>query len=149
MLDYGCNHRPDAGGGAVVVFCASLLLLSRVPFEFFPPADNGRIAATVRLQQNVSVEYTARIAREIDSVIRTKYPEDAPDFGFARRKFGDDAFAAMQTTGSHIINYNVRLPAFGGARSVDLRSPTCCAMISTGFPKSTSYRSRRAAIRAR
>ena len=75
MLATVLNHRRWTLGAVLVVFCASLLLLSRVPFEFFPPADNGRIAATVRLQQNVSVEYTARIAREIDSVIRTKYPE--------------------------------------------------------------------------
>ena len=26
---------------------------------------------------------------------------------------GDDAFSAMQTTGSHIINYNLRLPRSG------------------------------------
>ena len=113
MLATVLNHRRWTLGAVLVVFCASLLLLSRVPFEFFPPADNGRIAATVRLQQNVSVEYTARIAREIDSVIRTKYPEVLLISASAGASSGDDAFSAMQTTGSHIINYNLRLPRSG------------------------------------
>ena len=110
----GIVYKPiDRALTWLVVFCASLLLLSRVPFEFFPPADNGRIAATVRLQQNVSVEYTARIAREIDSVIRTKYPEVLLISASAGASSGDDAFSAIQTTGSHIINYNLRLPRSG------------------------------------
>ena len=73
----------------------------------------ARMLATVRLQQNVSVEYTARIAREIDSVIRTKYPEVLLISASAGASSGDDAFSAMQTTGSHIINYNLRLPRSG------------------------------------
>ena len=149
MLATVLNHRRWTLGAVLVVFCASLLLLSRVPFEFFPPADNGRIAATVRLQQNVSVEYTARIAREIDSVIRTKYPEVLLISASAGASSGDDAFSAMQTTGrtSSTTICVCRVRASAIVRST--RFPTCCVRISTGFPKSTATRSRRAAIRAR
>ncbi|MFR9566693.1 MAG: efflux RND transporter permease subunit, partial [Rikenellaceae bacterium] len=79
--------------------------------EYFPPVDNGRITGTVRLDQNLSVEYTSRIARQIDSIIYTAYPEVELVSASAGANSSSDAFAAMQTTGSYIINYNMRLPA--------------------------------------
>ncbi len=107
------NHRRWTLGIMLLVFGSSLFLLTKVPFEFFPPSDNGRISATVRLQQNVSVEYAAKIAREIDSIIYEKYPEIILVSASAGASSGDNAFSAMQTTGSHIINYNLRLPRSG------------------------------------
>lgn len=80
-----------------------------MPTEFFPPSDNGWISATVKLEQNLSVDYTARIARQIDSIIYKNYPEVTLVSASSGANSSDDAFAAMQTTGSHIINYNVRL----------------------------------------
>ena len=87
-----------------------------MPTEFFPPSDNGWISATVKLEQNLSVDYTARIARQIDSIIYKNYPEVTLVSASSGANSSDDAFAAMQTTGSHIINYNLRQ-----ARAVDLR----------------------------
>ena len=91
------------------LFVVSLGLISRVPTEFFPPSDNGRISAMVELEQNIAVEYTARIARQIDSIMYAKYPEIVLVSASAGANSSDNAFAAMQTTGSHIINYNMRL----------------------------------------
>ena len=93
----------------MLLFIASLGLISQVPTEFFPPSDNSRISATVKLEQNLSMEYTARVARRIDSVIYAKYPEVVIVSASAGANSSDNAFAAMQTTGSHIINYNMRL----------------------------------------
>ncbi len=81
-----------------------------MPTEFFPPSDNGWISATVKLEQNLSVDYTARIARQIDSIIYKNYPEVTLVSASSGANSSDDAFAAMQTTGSHIINYNLSLP---------------------------------------
>ncbi len=91
------------------LFVLSLGLITQVPTEFFPPSDNSRIAATVRLEQNLSVEYTARIARQIDSILYAEFPEVRLVSASAGANSSDNAFAAMQTTGSHIINYNIRL----------------------------------------
>ncbi len=82
-----------------------------MPTEFFPPSDNGWISATVKLEQNLSVDYTARIARQIDSIIYKNYPEvTLVSSASSGANSSDNAFAAMQTTGSHIINYNLSLP---------------------------------------
>ncbi|MEG1406114.1 MAG: efflux RND transporter permease subunit, partial [Alistipes sp.] len=76
---------------------------------FFPPADNSRISATVKLEQNINVEYTARVARQIDSIINHNFPEVELIAASSGANSSDNAFAAMQTTGSNIINYNMRL----------------------------------------
>ena len=109
-LDWVVHHRRITIFSMMGLFVVSLLLLTRVPTEFFPPSDNGRISATVELEQNVSVEYTARVARQIDSIIYEKFPEIVLVSASSGANSSDDAFAAMQTTGSHIINYNLRLP---------------------------------------
>lgn len=110
MLHWVVHHRRITVFSMMAVFVVSLALLSRVPTEFFPPSDNGRISATVELEQNVSVEYTSRIARRIDSILYAKFPEVVLVSASAGANSSDNAFAAMQTTGSHIINYNLRLP---------------------------------------
>ena len=108
-LDWVVHHRRITVISMMSLFVLSLGLLTQVPTEFFPPSDNNRIAATVELEQNIAVDYTARIARRIDSIIYAKYPEIVLVSASSGASSSDDAFAAMQTTGSHIINYNLRL----------------------------------------
>ncbi|MFI3305256.1 MAG: efflux RND transporter permease subunit [Rikenellaceae bacterium] len=94
------------------VFVGSLMMVGNglIATEYFPPSDNGIIAATVKLEQNLSVEYTASIARQIDNIILAKFPEVSIVSASSGANNSSNAFAAMQTTGSYIINYNMRLP---------------------------------------
>ena len=108
-LNWVVRHRRITIFSMMGLFVVSLGLITRVPTEFFPPSDNSRISAMVELEQNIGVEYTARIARQIDSIIYAKYPEIVLVSASAGANSSDNAFAAMQTTGSHIINYNMRL----------------------------------------
>ena len=94
----------------MAIFCLSLLLVTKVPTEFFPPSDNARITMMIKMPQNVHVDYTTNVARQIDSIIATKYPYINMVSTSAGESSSDNAFAAMQTTGSHIINYNIRMP---------------------------------------
>ncbi len=110
MLQWVVGHRRWTLGGMMSIFVVSLSLLTQVPVEFFPPSDNGRISAMVKLEQNIGVEYTAQIARQIDSIIYRDFPEVEVVSASSGASSADNAFAAMQTTGSHIINYNLRLP---------------------------------------
>ena len=103
----------------MATFGVSLVLVSQVPTEFFPPADNGRITMMIKMPQNVHVDYTTRIARQVDSLINAKYPYIYMVSTSAGANSSDNAFAAMQTTGSHIINYNLRMP-----RKSDMERPT-------------------------
>ncbi|MEG2614151.1 MAG: efflux RND transporter permease subunit, partial [Alistipes sp.] len=108
-LRWCVSHRRITFTTMMGLFLISLTLLTKVPTEFFPPADNSRISATVKLEQNINVEYTARVARQIDSIINHNFPEVELIAASSGANSSDNAFAAMQTTGSNIINYNMRL----------------------------------------
>ena len=101
------------------IFAVSLMLIRQVPTEFFPPSDNARITMMIKMPQNVHVDYTTKIARQVDSIIAEKYPYIFMVSTSAGKSSSDNAFAAMQTTGSHIINYNMRMP-----RLSDMDRPT-------------------------
>lgn len=101
------------------IFGVSLVLISQVPTEFFPPSDNARITMMIKMPQNVHVDYTSRIARQVDSLLNAKYPYIYMVSTSAGANSSDNAFAAMQTTGSHIINYNLRMP-----RKSDMERPS-------------------------
>ena len=103
----------------LLFFVLSLSLMSKVPTEFFPPSDNARINMSVKLPQNVHVDYTTRVARQIDGIIAEKFPFINIVSTSAGANSSENAFAATQTTGSHIINYNMRMP-----RITDIERPT-------------------------
>ncbi|MEG2613186.1 MAG: efflux RND transporter permease subunit, partial [Alistipes sp.] len=108
-LHWCVSHRRITFFTMMGMFLVSLALLTKVPTEFFPPSDNSRISATVKLEQNINVEYTARVARQIDSIMNHSFPEIELISASAGANTSDNAFAAMQTTGSNLINYNFRL----------------------------------------
>ncbi len=100
-----------------IVFFAPMLLLvfgvwlfaTKIPTEFMPSSDGDHMSATITLEQNLSVEYTTRIARQIDSIVYAKYPEVMLLSASAGSSSTSNVFAAMSTTGSNIINYTFRL----------------------------------------
>lgn len=110
-LKWVLAHRRITFGVVAATFFGSLAMMMAglIPTEFFPPSDNNRIAAVVKLEQNLSVDYTAKVARQIDSVLFNKFPEIEMVSTSSGANSSDNAFAAMQTTGSYIINYNMRL----------------------------------------
>ncbi len=103
------GHRRITVAVVALLFMGSIVMIGSglIATEFFPPADNSRISAEVKLEQNLSVDYTAKIARQIDSIIYAKLPEIGALSASSGANSSSDAFAAMQTTGSYIINYNM------------------------------------------
>ncbi len=112
LLTWSVRHRTLVILSSILIFIGSIGLSMLVPFEFFPSEDNGMIQAEVKLQQNIGVEYTSKVARQIDSIIYTKYPEVEILNTQAGTPSGDrDAFSMMQTTASYMINYRMRMPS--------------------------------------
>ena len=103
----------------MIFFGVTMVLVREVPTEFFPASDNARITMTVKLPQNVHVDYTAKVARQIDAIIAEKFPFVNLVSTSAGASSSENAFAAMQSTGSHIINCNIKMP-----RRTDIERPT-------------------------
>ncbi len=119
MLRFVVKWRKSATLVLMAVFGVSLLLVSQVPTEFFPPSDNARISMTVKVPQNTHVDQTTKVAHMIDSLLNTKYPYIHMVSTSAGENSSNNAFAAMQTTGSHLINFNLRMP-----RRSDIERPS-------------------------
>ena len=118
-LRFVVKWKKSAIAVLLLFFVFSLSLISKVPTEFFPPADNARISMNIKLPQNVHVDYTTKVARQIDGIIAEKFPFINIVSTSAGANSSESAFAAMQSTGSHIINYNMRMP-----RRSDLERPS-------------------------
>ena len=110
MLTWTVRHRWATVIIAMVTFVASLGLLKYVPFDFFPQSDNAQITATIETEQNLSMEYTREIARRIDDIIAEKFPEVELVSARTGQSSSNNAMAAMQKSGTNMINYNLRLP---------------------------------------
>ena len=118
-LRFVVKWKKSAIAVLLLFFIFSLTLISKVPTEFFPPADNARISMNIKLPQNVHVDYTTKVARQIDGIIAEKFPYINIVSTSAGANSSESAFAAMQSTGSHIINYNMRMP-----RRSDMERPS-------------------------
>ena len=100
-----------------IVFFAPMVLLvfgmwlfaTKISTEFMPSSDGDQMSATITLEQNIGVEYTTRIARQIDSIVYANYPEVMLLSTSAGSASTSNVFSAMSTTGSNIINYTFRL----------------------------------------
>lgn len=105
LLTWAVRHRALVVIVAAAIFLSSLFLLVRVPTELFPSSDNGQISVYVELPQGVNLEYTSKIARQIEGIFAEKYPE-VETFGTSAGAAGSNSsiFAAMGKNGSHIIN---------------------------------------------
>ncbi len=110
LLHWAVRHRAIVICSTMGLFAVSLVLLKFVPMEFFSKTDSASINATVKLEQNIGVDYTARIARQIDSIIYAKYPEVDRVQATAGASSSDNMFAAMSDNGSHIVTYRLKLP---------------------------------------
>lgn len=111
-LKWIVTHRAVTITVAIAMFASSLLLLRNVPTEFFPATDNGVISADIELDQNVSLDYTTKVARHIDSLVGAKYPEIhiiSASSGSVSSTSGN-VFAAMKKAGSNVMTYMFRMP---------------------------------------
>lgn len=110
LLAWTVRHRWATVIISMTAFVVSLGLLKSVPFDFFPQSDNALISATVETEQNLSMEYTSEIARRIDNIIYEKFPEVELVSARTGQSSSSNAMAAMQESGTNMINYYLRLP---------------------------------------
>lgn len=93
-----------------LIFAATMFLIPRLGTEFIPIADQSRIGLVVDLQMGLRVEETQKVARQIEGIISSKYPE----VRLVSTSSGADESGGISSiwwgsAGSHIINMNIRL----------------------------------------
>lgn len=109
MLTWAVRHKTVVVTSALAIFIASLFLIPLVGTEFIPASDNSRISATVELPVGVRVEYTQKVARSIEQILKEKYPEVQLASVSAGSADDRNIFSAMGSNGTHIINITLKL----------------------------------------
>lgn len=109
LLTWAVRHRLFVIVSCFVIFIASIFLVSQVPSEFMPQADNNQIGAVIELPQGTGLEITKKIADKVDAIITKEYPEVEALSTSTGAADGSNIFAAFGKSGSNVINYNMRL----------------------------------------
>lgn len=110
-LRWALQHKLVISFGAVIVFVASIFLVTLVGAEFMPEADQSSMSATIEMQTGTRVSETKALAARIDAILMDKFPE----VEIISTSSGTDEnmnFATMfSSTGTHTIIYSISLSA--------------------------------------
>lgn len=108
-LKWSLYHKKVIVFGALGILILSIVAAGNLAAEFMPQSDQSRFSISVELQSGTRVDKTVEIARYVDHMLKEKFPEIKI---IATSAGADDqgGFTSMfQSTGSNIINYNIRL----------------------------------------
>ena len=110
MIRWCTSHRVIVVSIALVVFFATMFWLSpKMKTEFFPKADEGRITVNIELPVGTSQEITRNLAFELYE----RFTEAIPEIEICSYSLGqadsDNAFASMQSNGTHIMAFNINI----------------------------------------
>ena len=102
-------HKPTTIITCMVIFAASLLLVSGVGTEFFPTADDGRLGVNLEMPIGTRVEIAQEAAQRLTEEFREKYPEIQTINYTTGQASSDNTYASLQDNGPHIVSMNIRL----------------------------------------
>lgn len=98
---------------AMSIFIVSLFLMKFVKTDFMPESDESRITATIELQTGTRVEETVKVTRQLEKIVKERYPEVKIISASAGSDDEGSLFSLFSTTGSNIINLMMRLEDIG------------------------------------
>lgn len=109
-LNWAVRHRVMVMLGCLAIFVLSLLCAKGIGTEFFPAADNARIAVNLQLPIGSRVERAQELASELTGKWMERYGKDMRVCNFTVGQADtDNTFASMQDNGSHIISFNISM----------------------------------------
>ncbi len=110
VIAWATRHRGWVIAIALAVFAGSMALyIPRMKTEYFPQSDSGRLRATIELPVGTGQDITRNLAADIYQKVTAAAPEiRVYSYSFGQAD-SDNAFASMQSNGTHIISVNIDL----------------------------------------
>jgi len=109
-IRWSTNHRWTVLGIASGIFLASLAIFGpTLDTEYMPKQDQGRLSISIQLPVGTEQSVTHDFALALSETLLSEYPEINilnTSFGQADSK---NAFASMQSNGTHIISLDINL----------------------------------------
>ncbi len=108
LLAWAVGNKMKVFFGAIAVFIGSLFLIPMIGTGFFPQADNSRLQVNIELPTGLRLEETKKIARTIEKILETDFPEiealnTSAGYSTTAGIFGNPR------SGSHTIDFVFRL----------------------------------------
>jgi HAE1 family hydrophobic/amphiphilic exporter-1 len=108
-LKWAIHHKLFVIIAAFGVFFASIVLVGQVGTEFIPQSDESVVNMQVELVPGTRLEETSKIARKIDEIIASSFPEVDINSASAGTEEEGGMATIWMSTGSNIINYSLGL----------------------------------------
>ncbi|MCR4565993.1 MAG: efflux RND transporter permease subunit [Bacteroidales bacterium] len=130
LIQWSVNHRTAVVLIALAIFLGTTALLGpNINTEYFPKSDMGRLRVAVELPIGTGQNVT----RELGAELYQRFREAVPEIRSCNYSLGqastDNAYQAMQTTGTYKISYNIDL----GSKEDRLRSSSDISDIIRGI----------------
>ncbi len=110
LINRAVRHRKLVVFACLLLFLASLFFVPGIKTEFFPADDNGRLTTTVYMPIGTNTERSKVVANELAELWMERYGKDIRVCNYRVGAADDNnAFASMQTNGTHIISFNITM----------------------------------------
>ncbi len=119
LINWAVTHRALTLLIAIVVFAVTLITtLPSMKTEYMPSMDQGRLTVNIELPVGTQEDITGQLGAELAD----KYMQEIPEIKVMNYRYGvadeDNAFASMQSNGTHILTMNLNL----GSKEIRKRS---------------------------
>lgn len=112
-LRWALRHKALVISLSMVLFLSSFFLLKFVGTDFMPESDESQINALIELQSGVRVEETIKTARNLEMLIKERYPE-VKLISTSTGADDEGGFISMfSQSGSNVINLSMSLIPIG------------------------------------
>ena len=110
LIGWCIGHRTITVCIAFVIFGLTVgLIAPNIKTEFFPKSDDGRITVQLELPAGTGQSVTRELGHEIYQKFVAAVPEIVNCSFALGQADTDNAFAAMQNNGTHVVSYNINI----------------------------------------
>ena len=110
LINWCVNHRKTVILIAFAVFALTIgAIAPKMKTEFFAKGDDGRLTVQLELPTGTGQAVTRELAHEIYGKFVNEIPELVNCSYALGQADSDNAFAAMQTNGTHVVSYNINV----------------------------------------
>ena len=110
LISWAVTHRAVVIVIALIIFISTVMLtVPGMKTEYMPSMDMGRLSISIELPVGTQEDITGQLAAELSE----KYMREIPELKIVNYNYGvadeDNAFASMNSNGTHILNMNLNL----------------------------------------
>ena len=110
LIGWCIGHRTITIFISLAIFGLTVGLIGpNMKTEFFPKSDDGRLTVQLELPAGTGQHITRELGHEIHQKFAASIPEIVNCSYALGQADSDNAFAAMQNNGSHVISYNINI----------------------------------------